>query len=94
MFNVSGDRRKDARVEIDAPGKIIRLNGLHLAKAISCVVLNMSEIGALIHADTPVADQEFYLELDSESSNLRLCSVVRRFNCSNYVGVRFVTSAG
>ena len=93
MFDMYNDRRKDVRVEINAPGKIIRLNGLHLAKIISCTVLNISESGAFIHAEAPVTDQEFYLELDGEASNLRLCSVLRRLHNSNYIGVQFVTSA-
>src|ERR1700677_2819527 len=94
MFDMDRDRRKDVRAVIDAPGKIIRLNGLHLAKTIRCTVLNISDSGALIYAEAPVTDQEFYLELDSESSNLRLCSAIRRLNNSNYIGGRFVTSAG
>ena len=94
MFDSYSDKRKDVRVEINAPGKIIRLNGLHLAKTIGCTVLNISEGGALIHADTPVTDQEFYLELNNESSKLRLCTVLRRLHSNNYIGVRFVTSAG
>jgi c-di-GMP-binding flagellar brake protein YcgR len=94
MFDMYRDRRKDVRAVINAPGKIVRLNGLHLAKTIRCTVVNISEAGALIRAEAPIADQEFYLELDSESSNLRLCSVLRRLHNSNYLGVRFVTSAG
>jgi hypothetical protein len=94
MLDMDSDRRRDVRVVINAPGKIIRLNGLHLAKTIWCTVVNISESGALIHAEAPVPDQEFYLELDSEASNLRLCTVLRRLHNSNYIGVRFVTSAG
>jgi hypothetical protein len=93
MVDMYGDKRRDARVEINAPGKIITLNGLHLARNISCTVVNISESGALIHADAPVSDQEFYLELYNGSSNLRLCSVIRRLHNSNYLGVRFVTSS-
>jgi hypothetical protein len=94
MIHIYSDKRKDDPEEINAPGKIIRLNGLHLAKTISCTVIIISADGALINADVPVTDQEFYLELYGESSNLRLCSVLRRFHNSNYISVRFVTSAG
>jgi PilZ domain len=94
MLDMYSDKRKDVRVEINAPGKIVRLNGLHLAKSVNCVVINISEGGALIHAESPVTDQEFYLELDGDPNNLRLCSVLRRLHSSKYIGVRFVMSAG
>jgi hypothetical protein len=94
MLQVSIEKRKDVRVEINAPGRLIRLNGLHLAKTVSCVVLNISETGALIQTDVPVTDEEFYLELNDVSSNLRLCTVIRRLHNSKYIGVRFVTPAG
>jgi hypothetical protein len=93
MIDIYSDKQKDVRGEINAPGKIIRLNGLHLAKTISCTVIILSKDGAIINTEAPVTDQEFYLELHDESSNLRLCSVLRRFHNSNYISVRFVTSA-
>ena len=93
MDAMHSGKRKYVRAEINSPGKIIRLNGLRLAKNIGCTVINISEGGALLHADAPVTDAEFYLELNSESSSLRLCSLVRRLH-GNYIGVQFVTSAG
>lgn len=92
MNTIYVDKRKNERMEINTPGKIIRLRGLRLARSISCVVINISEGGALIQADVPVADAEFYLELNSELGSLRLCSVVRRLH-SNFIGVQFVAAA-
>jgi len=93
MDTMHSGMRKYARADINSLGKIIRLNGLRLAKNISCTVINISEGGALIHADAPVSDPEFYLELNSEPSRLRLCSLVRRLH-GNYIGVQFITSVG
>jgi PilZ domain len=93
MVDMYSDKRRYARVEIKAPGTIIRLNGLRLAKIMSCTVIDISEGGALIQTKAPVTDQEFYLELDSEPGNLRSCFVLRRLH-GNHIGVRFVTSAG
>ena len=87
------DKRRYVRIEVNAPGKIITLKGLHLARSFRCTVVNVSEGGALIHTDIPVVEEEFYLELYDGLSDLRLCSVIRRLHNSNYLGVRFVTSA-
>lgn len=93
MLNMYSDKRKHVRVEINTPGTIIRLNGLRLAKIMSCTVIDISEGGALLQTKAPVTDQEFYLELDGELGNLRSCFVLRRLH-GNYIGVQFVTSAG
>ena len=84
------EQRKWPRLEINAPGKIVMITrGLRLREEVSCVIVDISEGGAQLLANSPIYCDEFYLEMNNTPRALRLCSVVRRINDSR-VGVRFV----
>jgi hypothetical protein len=84
------EQREWPRLEINAPGKIVMITrGLRLRQQINCVIVDISEGGALLAAATPIDCEEFYLEMDGAAGALRLCSVVRRVSDTR-VGVRFV----
>jgi len=84
------EQRKWPRVEINAPGKIIMLSrGLRVKEEVGCVIVDISDGGAQLSANSPIEEKEFYLEMDQAPGALRLCSVVRRINESR-VGVKFI----
>jgi hypothetical protein len=96
MRVVYEDKRKYRRVEANAPGTIITIgSGLRVGKQIGCRIVNISEGGALIEAESPLNETEFYLEMKALPPNLRLagtlrlCAVMRRVT-SNLLGVQFV----
>ena len=81
MDTIYSDRRKYPRHKLNAPGQIVHLSrGVRLGTPVKCLVNNISRGGAVVYAESDVTASEFYLELDTEPENLRLCSVVRRVN--------------
>ena len=90
------DKRKYPRIEAQAPATIITIGrGLRVGKQVGCKIVNISEGGALIEAESPVTEGEFYLEMKALPQNLRLAGVlrlcsVRRRVASNVMGVQFV----
>jgi hypothetical protein len=84
MDTTYSDRRKYRRHNKNAPGQIVRLSrGVQIGAIVRCLVVNISRGGALIYSESDVTAPEFYLELDTEPGNLRLCSVVRRVGDSD-----------
>lgn len=84
------EMRKWARLETNTPAKIIIMSkGLHIKDVLDCIVINISEGGALIATHSPIVVNEFYLEENQAPDCLHLCSVVRR-ELLFKVGVRFV----
>jgi hypothetical protein len=84
------EMRKSPRVAVNMKAKIISIGrGLRIREAFNCVIVNISEGGALIKADQPIVDREFYLEASLERGGLVLCEVVRR-DTAFQVGVRFL----
>jgi PilZ domain len=84
------EMRKWPRLEINAPAKIIVMStGLHIKETLDCKVINISEGGALVVAESPITASEFYLEESGARETLHLCSVVRR-ESKFKVGVRFL----
>ena len=83
------EMRKWPRVDVNMRAKLLRIGkGLRIREAFDCVIVNLSEGGALIVADQPIVDDEFYLEMNKERGGLVMCSVVRRDSAFR-VGVRF-----
>ena len=94
MDTTYSDKRKYTRFAVNALGTIIRISrGLRIGKTISCNIIDISEGGAYIDAQSPVTDTEFYLGRNTEPGHLRLCSVVRRV-FKDKMGVQFVVAAG
>src|SRR3569833_1179036 len=71
------EHRKNPRIEINAPAKILAISGgLRIRKSIDCTVINISEGGALLLAKQRINDAEFYLELQTHRADLHRCCVV------------------
>jgi hypothetical protein len=84
------EQRRSPRVEINASGTLILLSqGLRVAGAIPCTVVNVSATGALIQASAAVEDEQFYLEVEGQPGKLQSCRVVRRPG-GNRLGVAFL----
>ena len=70
------------------PPKSPRLvRGLRISKPIPCVIVNISQGGALIEFQIPMLEPDFYLEMNGKPV---LCTVRR---ADNNVGVKFHQSA-
>jgi hypothetical protein len=98
MNENDNDKRQYARDEIISPGRIIYPSlGSRLGKTVRCIVVNVSETGARICAESDVTASEFYLEFNTEPGTSRLCKVVRKINDKKHgvqLGVRFLEPMG
>jgi len=84
-------QRQFPRVEVNTPAKISVVRGLRISKPIPCVIVNISQGGALLAFKNPILESDFYLEMDKKPDFRVLCTVVRR--AGNNVGVKFHQSA-
>ena len=84
-------QRQFPRVEVNTPARITLVRGLRISKPIPCVIVNISQGGALLAFKTPILESDFYLEMDKKPDFRVLCPVVRR--AGNNVGVKFHQSA-
>ena len=81
-------QRQFPRVEVNTPAKVTVVRGLRISKPIPCVIVNISQGGALLSFHVPMLEPDFYLEMNGKPV---LCTVVRR--AGNNVGVKFHQSA-
>jgi hypothetical protein len=80
-------QRQFPRVDVNTPAKVTVVRGLRVSKPIPCVVVNLSQGGALLAFQNPMLEPDFYLEMDKKPAFRVLCTVVRRVG--NNVGVKF-----
>jgi hypothetical protein len=79
------ERRRAIRTDLRLPGTIQRAEGL---APISCVVVDMSVLGASIRAEDVGFPDEFILSLTANASVIRKCKVVWRDGLA--CGVEFI----
>jgi hypothetical protein len=87
------EQRQFPRIEVNTPAKItVVSSGLRISKSIPCVIVNISQGGALLAFTSPMLETDFFLEMDKTPPFRVSCCVVRRVG--NNVGVKFYGSVG